>query len=131
MDRVLSGIAPSGNFTLGNYLGALRHWVSFQETGCTWIDFAIDVMDFDLNNLRYRQKLGALRAEDPEAREGWYGGLGPADRDDIAQALQSDTPEQPPPDRMPGQLQEGRGPGLRVGWCGGHAAKLHQAGLMQ
>ncbi len=32
MDRVLSGIAPSGDFTLGNYLGALRHWVSFQET---------------------------------------------------------------------------------------------------
>ena len=31
MNRVLSGIAPSGNFTLGNYLGALRHWVSFQE----------------------------------------------------------------------------------------------------
>ena len=31
MDRVLSGIAPSGNFTLGNYLGALRHWVTFQD----------------------------------------------------------------------------------------------------
>ncbi len=31
MTRVLSGIAPSGNFTLGNYLGALKHWVSFQE----------------------------------------------------------------------------------------------------
>jgi tryptophanyl-tRNA synthetase len=31
MERVLSGIAPSGNFTLGNYLGALRHWVSFQD----------------------------------------------------------------------------------------------------
>ncbi|HVT42519.1 MAG TPA: tryptophan--tRNA ligase [Acidimicrobiales bacterium] len=31
MSRVLSGIAPSGNFTLGNYLGALRHWVSFQD----------------------------------------------------------------------------------------------------
>jgi tryptophanyl-tRNA synthetase len=31
MDRVLSGIAPSGNFTLGNYLGALKHWVSFQD----------------------------------------------------------------------------------------------------
>ncbi len=28
MNRVLSGIAPSGNFTLGNYFGALRHWVS-------------------------------------------------------------------------------------------------------
>jgi len=32
MKRVLSGIAPSGNFTLGNYLGALRHWVSFQDS---------------------------------------------------------------------------------------------------
>ena len=31
MNRVLSGIAPSGNFTLGNYLGALRHWVTFQD----------------------------------------------------------------------------------------------------
>jgi len=31
MNRVLSGIAPSGNFTLGNYLGALRQWVSFQD----------------------------------------------------------------------------------------------------
>jgi tryptophanyl-tRNA synthetase len=31
MTRVLSGIAPSGDFTLGNYLGALRHWVSFQD----------------------------------------------------------------------------------------------------
>ncbi|MFZ0248857.1 MAG: tryptophan--tRNA ligase [Acidimicrobiales bacterium] len=31
MDRVVSGIAPSGNFTLGNYLGALRQWVAIQE----------------------------------------------------------------------------------------------------
>jgi tryptophanyl-tRNA synthetase len=31
VSRVLSGIAPSGNFTLGNYLGALRHWVTFQD----------------------------------------------------------------------------------------------------
>ena len=31
MSRVLSGIAPSGNFTLGNYLGALKHWVTFQD----------------------------------------------------------------------------------------------------
>ncbi len=30
MKRVLSGIAPSGDFTLGNYLGALSHWVTFQ-----------------------------------------------------------------------------------------------------
>ena len=31
MNRVLSGIAPSGSFTLGNYLGALRQWVPFQD----------------------------------------------------------------------------------------------------
>jgi tryptophanyl-tRNA synthetase len=31
MRRVLSGIAPSGSFTLGNYLGALRQWVRFQD----------------------------------------------------------------------------------------------------
>jgi tryptophanyl-tRNA synthetase len=31
MSRVLSGITPSGDITLGNYLGALRHWVSFQD----------------------------------------------------------------------------------------------------
>jgi tryptophanyl-tRNA synthetase len=31
MNRVLSGIAPSGNFTLGNYLGALRQWVGLQD----------------------------------------------------------------------------------------------------
>ncbi|HTU39868.1 MAG TPA: tryptophan--tRNA ligase [Acidimicrobiales bacterium] len=31
MNRVLSGIAPSGAFTLGNYLGALRQWVDLQD----------------------------------------------------------------------------------------------------
>jgi tryptophanyl-tRNA synthetase len=35
MKRVLSGIAPSGDFTLGNYLGALRHWVTFQDDSDT------------------------------------------------------------------------------------------------
>ena len=25
--RVLSGIQPSGNLTIGNYLGALKQWV--------------------------------------------------------------------------------------------------------
>jgi tryptophanyl-tRNA synthetase len=29
--RVLSGIQPSGNLTLGNYLGALKQWVEEQE----------------------------------------------------------------------------------------------------
>lgn len=30
--RVLSGIQPSGNLHIGNYLGALKNWVSFQKT---------------------------------------------------------------------------------------------------
>ena len=29
--RVFSGIQPSGNLTLGNYLGALRRWVEMQD----------------------------------------------------------------------------------------------------
>ena len=32
MHRVLSGIQPSGIPTLGNYLGALRNWVTLQDT---------------------------------------------------------------------------------------------------
>ena len=42
MERVLSGIAPSGNFTLGNYLGALRQWVSFQD-GYDAFYFVVDL----------------------------------------------------------------------------------------
>ncbi len=29
--RVFSGIQPSGSFTLGNYVGAVRHWAALQE----------------------------------------------------------------------------------------------------
>jgi predicted TIM-barrel fold metal-dependent hydrolase len=36
---------------------------SFLETGCTWVDFATEVMDFELDNIRDRIKLGALRSE--------------------------------------------------------------------
>ena len=32
MHRILSGIQPSGIPTLGNYLGALRNWVTLQDT---------------------------------------------------------------------------------------------------
>jgi len=31
MTRVLSGIQPSGDFHLGNYIGAVRHWVADQD----------------------------------------------------------------------------------------------------
>ena len=28
---IFSGIQPSGNLTLGNYLGALKNWVKLQD----------------------------------------------------------------------------------------------------
>ncbi|MCT4661704.1 MAG: tryptophan--tRNA ligase [Tissierellales bacterium] len=30
--RIVSGIKPSGELTLGNYVGAIRNWVDFQDT---------------------------------------------------------------------------------------------------
>lgn len=41
----------------------------------------------------------ALRAEGPDMRSGWYGGLGPGDRDNVAAALEIMIPEAPVPDR--------------------------------
>ncbi len=32
MKTLLSGVQPSGNFHIGNYLGAIRQWVEFQKT---------------------------------------------------------------------------------------------------
>lgn len=31
--RIISGIKPTGNLTLGNYLGAMRYWAPLQEKG--------------------------------------------------------------------------------------------------
>ena len=31
MKRVFSGVQPTGNLHLGNYLGAIRNWVALQE----------------------------------------------------------------------------------------------------
>ncbi len=37
MPRIFSGIQPSGDFHLGNYLGAIRNWVDLQvEYDCIW-----------------------------------------------------------------------------------------------
>lgn len=32
MNRVFSGVQPTGNLHLGNYLGAIRHWVRLQDS---------------------------------------------------------------------------------------------------
>lgn len=32
--RILSGVQPTGSLHLGNYLGAIRQWVDFQDKEC-------------------------------------------------------------------------------------------------
>ncbi len=55
--KVLSCIQPSGMLTLGNYLGALKNWVSMQEEfDCT---FAVA----DLHAITVRQEPAALRQQ--------------------------------------------------------------------
>ena len=34
--RIISGIKPTGSLTLGNYLGAMRHWAPLQDQGATY-----------------------------------------------------------------------------------------------
>ena len=33
MNRIFSGMQPTGNLHLGNYLGALKNWVALQDQG--------------------------------------------------------------------------------------------------
>jgi len=40
MKRILSGIKPTGNLTLGNYIGALKHFKDFQDSGDVYIFIA-------------------------------------------------------------------------------------------
>lgn len=40
MNRVLSGIKPTGQLTLGNYLGALKHFKKFQDSGEVFVFIA-------------------------------------------------------------------------------------------
>ena len=40
MERILSGIKPTGNLTLGNYIGALKHFKDFQDQGEVYIFIA-------------------------------------------------------------------------------------------
>ncbi|MEI8057245.1 MAG: tryptophan--tRNA ligase [Actinomycetes bacterium] len=56
-ERVLSGIQPTaGSFQLGNYLGAVRHWVSLQDTHDAFY------MIVDLHSITVEQDPVELRA---------------------------------------------------------------------
>lgn len=49
--RILSGIQPSGQLTLGNYVGALKNWVRLQEEG----EYECFYMLADLHTITVRQ----------------------------------------------------------------------------
>lgn len=57
MPRVFSGIQPSGDLHLGNYLGALKNWVKMQEThDCVYciVDLHAITVEHDPAELRQR-----------------------------------------------------------------------------
>lgn len=59
--RILSGIQPSGTFTLGNYIGAIRNWNLLQdEYNCLY-------MIANMHALTVRQEPAVLRAKTREA----------------------------------------------------------------
>lgn len=54
---IFSGIQPSGVLTLGNYIGALRHWAALQETG----EYRCYYCVVDLHAATVRQEAAAFR----------------------------------------------------------------------
>src|SRR5712664_727721 len=73
MARIFSGIQPSGELHLGNYLGAVKNWVALQGTKdsifCI-VDYHAITIPYDTAILRVRRRemaLGLLAAGiDPE-----------------------------------------------------------------
>ncbi len=59
--RILSGIQPTGSFTLGNYIGAVRNWSALQS------EFDCLYMVADLHALTVRQEPAKLRKQTREA----------------------------------------------------------------
>ncbi|MGH7117207.1 MAG: tryptophan--tRNA ligase [Stellaceae bacterium] len=60
MNRIFSGIQPTGNLHLGNYLGAIRNWVALQR------DFECIFCIVDLHALTLPQDPAELRAHTRE-----------------------------------------------------------------
>ncbi|HUZ73702.1 MAG TPA: tryptophan--tRNA ligase [Stellaceae bacterium] len=60
MNRIFSGVQPSGNLHLGNYLGAIRNWVRLQR------DFDCIFCIVDLHALTLPQDPAQLRAQTRE-----------------------------------------------------------------
>ena len=54
-ERVLSGIQPSGRLTIGNYIGALKHWIALQDEYDCYYTLV------DLHTITVRQDPAELR----------------------------------------------------------------------
>ena len=73
MARIFSGIQPSGELHIGNYLGAVKNWVALQGTAESFfciVDYHAIIAQYDPADLRVRRRemaLGLLAAGlDPE-----------------------------------------------------------------
>jgi tryptophanyl-tRNA synthetase len=64
MDRIFSGVQPTGNLHLGNYLGALRNWVRLQK------DYDCIFCVVDLHAITVWQEPEVLRANTREVAGG-------------------------------------------------------------
>ncbi len=68
MARIFSGIQPSGELHIGNYLGAVKNWVALQGTAESFfciVDYHAIVVAYDPALLRQRRRdmaLGLLAA---------------------------------------------------------------------
>ena len=63
MARIFSGIQPSGELHIGNYLGAVKNWVALQGTAESFfciVDYHAIVVPYDPDDLRARRRELAL-----------------------------------------------------------------------
>jgi tryptophanyl-tRNA synthetase len=73
MNRIFSGVQPTGNLHLGNYLGAIRNWVALQK------DFECIFCIVDLHALTLPQDPALLRAATREVAAAYIAaGIDPA-----------------------------------------------------
>src|SRR5918999_457887 len=63
MSRIFSGIQPSGELHIGNYLGAVKNWVALQhryESFICIVDYHAITVSYDPHDLRLRRREMAL-----------------------------------------------------------------------
>jgi tryptophanyl-tRNA synthetase len=85
MNRIFSGIQPSGNLQLGNYLGAIRNWARMQK------DYECIFCVVDLHAITLPQEPAAMRRATREVAAGVI--AGGVDPDECIIFNQSQVPE--------------------------------------